>query len=197
MPKRKPTRKAKPTHEKTSSPAKSIFPAAGAEEMLQLNKTGLDSAVKLSNAIIEGVEHIREMQMHAAHEVHEKNDKVVHDLMQVRSPADLSQLQLELIRFNMERATRYWQQMFSIGNQVNAKLVDEVKNECLAAGEKWNRVIGRATQSVEKPTVTSSPDPMKMAMDMTNMTMTNLTKAASQWVDTAKRSLENISATRH
>ena len=137
------------------------------------------------------------MQMHTAQETHEKNDKVVRDLMQVRSPTDLSQLHTELSRFNMEHATRYWQQMFTIGNQTNAKLVEEVKNECLAAGEKMNRVLGRATKSVEKPTQASAPDSMRMAMDMTNMTLTNMTKAASQWMDTAKHSLENISATRH
>ena len=197
MAKRKPTRSEKPTLHQTSSAPKSAAPLIGAEDMFQWNKTGFDAAMKLSNAIIEGFEHIREMQMHTAQEVHEKNDRVTRDLMQARSPTDLSQLQMELARFNMEHATRYWQQMFTIGNQTNAKLVEEVKNECLAAGEKMNRVLGRATKSVEKPTKTSAPDSMRMAMDMTNMTLTNMTKAASQWMDSAKHSLENISATRH
>jgi Phasin protein len=197
MPKRKPTRSVMPKVQQTSAPTKSVAPAIGAEDMFQWNKTGFDAAVKLSNAIIEGFEHVREMQMHTAHETHEKNDKVVRDLMQARSPTDLSQLQMELARFNMEHASRYWQQMFAIGNQTNAKLVEEVKNECLAAGEKMNRVLGRATKSVEKPAQASAPDSMRMAMDMTNMTLTNMTKAASQWMDTAKHSLENISATRH
>jgi Phasin protein len=197
MTKRKPTRSVMPKVHQTSAPTKSVTPAIGAEDMFQWNKTGFDAAVKLSNAIIEGFEHIREMQMHSAHEAHEKNDKVVHDLMQARSAADLSQLQMELARFNIERATRYWQQMFAIGNQTNAKLVEEVKNECVAASETMNRSLGRATKTVEKPVEASAPDSMRMAMDMTNMTLTNLTKAASQWMDTAKHNLENISATRH
>jgi Phasin protein len=197
MPKRKPTRNVKPTLHQASSAPKSAAPAIGSEDVFQWNKTGFDAAMKLSNAIIEGFEHIREMQMHTAQEVHEKNDKVARDLVQARSPADLSQLQMELARFNLEHATRYWQQMFAIGNQTNARLVDEVKNECLAAGEKMNRTLGRATKAVEKPVQPSTPDSMRMAMDMTNMTLTNMTKAASQWMDSAKHNLENISATRH
>jgi translation initiation factor 2B subunit (eIF-2B alpha/beta/delta family) len=201
MPTRKATRRAKPArHEGPVAAAKTALPtlpAIGAEDMFQLNKTGFDVAVKLSNAIVEGFEHIREMQMHSAHEVHEKNDKVMRDLMQIRNPADLSQLQMELVRFNMQRATQYWQQMFSIGNEANAKLVEEVKNECIAANEKMNRALGRATKSADKPAVPAAPDTMKMAMDMTNMTLTNMTKVASQWMDTAKHSLDNISATRH
>jgi hypothetical protein len=196
MPKRKIIRKRISTHHETASAAKSILPTMGNEEMFQWNKSGFDSSVKMSNAIVEGFEHIREMQMHSAQEVHEKNDKIAHDLLQVRSPADLAQLQMEFARFNMERAQRYWQQMFAIGNQMNAKLVEEVKNECLAAGEKLSQTLGHANKNVAAPK-TKTPEPLQAAMDMTNMTITNLTKAASQWMDTAKHNLENISATRH
>jgi Phasin protein len=200
MPKRKPTRATrteKPARQETPSPAKSMLPVLGTEDMLQWSKTGFDSAVKLSNAIIEGFEHIREMQMHAAQDAHEKNDKVARDLMQIRSPADLAQLEMELTRSNIERATQYWQQMFSLGNQMNAKLVEEVKNECLVAGEKMNQTLGRASRTVEKPAVAAAPDNMRMAMDMTNMNLTNWTKAASQWMDTAKQNWQNMSATQH
>jgi hypothetical protein len=86
--------------------------------------------------------------------------------------------------------------MFAIGNQMNAKLVEEVKNECLAAGEKITRTLGQANKSTALPK-TTTPEPLRAAMDMTNMTITNLTKAATQWMDTAKNNLENISATRH
>lgn len=164
--------------------------------MSQWNKSGFDSSVTMSNAVAEGFEHIREMHMRSAHEVHEQNDKIVRDLMHVRSQADFAQLQMEFVRFNMERAQRYWQQMFAIGNQMNAKLVEGMKSECLAAGEKISRALGQANKNVGAPK-TTTPDPLRAAMDMTNMTMTNLTNAASQWMDTAKHSLGNISATRH
>ncbi len=196
MAKRKPTRSEKSTMHQASSAPKFAAPLIGTEDMFQWNKTGFDAAVKLSNAIIEGFEHIREMQMHTAHEVHEKNDRIARDLMQARSPTDLSQLQMDLARFSMEHATRYWQQMFTIGNQTNAKLVEEVKNECLTVGEKINQTLGHASKSAASTKVTA-PEPLRAAMDMTNMTLTNWSKAATQWMDTAKNNLENISATRH
>jgi phasin family protein len=197
MPQRKPARKAKPVHNQTTSTTKPALPGMGSEDIFQWSKTGFDSAVKLTDAVVEGLEHMREMQMHSAHEAHEENEKIMRDLVQARTPADLSQLQMELIRSNAERATKYWQQMFSISNNVNTKLAEEVKNECISAGEKINRAIGRVSKAAPIPAEKAAPDTMKMAMDMTNMTLTNFSKAASQWMDTAKHSLENISATRH
>lgn len=197
MPKRKPSRTVKSAAQEIASPAKSAPPAIGAEDLFQWNKSGFDSAVKLSNAILEGFEHIRAMQMQAAHEAHEKNDKAKRDLSQVRSPTDLAQLEMELLRTSMERATNYWQQLFAIGNDMNAKLVEEVKSEFLAANEKMNRTLGRTSKAAEKPAAIASPDSMKMAMDMTNLTLTSFNKAASQWMDTAKQNLANLSAQRH
>jgi Phasin protein len=197
MAKRKPSRTEKPARQYTASPAKALLPAVGTEDLLQWSKSGFDSAVKLSNAIFEGFEHMREMQMHAAHDAREKNDKLARELMQIRSPADLAQLEMELARANIERATSYWQQMFTISNQINAKLVEEVKNECLSASEKMNRTLGGAGKSVEKPAAAAATEPLKAAMDMTNMNLTNWTKAASQWMDTAKQNWQNMSATHH
>jgi F0F1-type ATP synthase membrane subunit b/b' len=196
MAKRKITTKGNSSHRETSSSTQPALPVMGTEDVFQWSKYGFDSTVKMSNAIIEGFEHIREMQMHSAHEAHEKNDKIARDLMQARSSTDLAQLQMEFARFNLERAQRYWQQMFTIANQMNAKLVEEVKNECLVAGEKLSQTLGQAKKAIDTPKAVA-PEPLRAAMDMTNMTLTNFTKAASQWMDTAKNNLENIAATRH
>ena len=63
MPKRKPTRSEKPPLHQTPSASKSVAPVIGAEDVFQWNKTGFDAAVKLSNAIIEGFEHIPTKKM--------------------------------------------------------------------------------------------------------------------------------------
>ncbi len=202
MPARKSTRRTKSASTASAQTTSPMQALPDTQSAYQVSKTGFDAAVKLTNAVLEGFEHIREMQLNTARQAHDKNNKIANDLLRIRAPADLAKLEMDWTRLNMEQASQYWRDMYSLSSAMNAKLLEEMKNEWFAA----NKELGQATAKMMKPaeqkvmptmTPMASPDNIKLAMDMTNATLTSFTKAASDWMDSAKQSLQNGIATRH
>jgi hypothetical protein len=85
-----------------------------------------------ASALFRGSEAMRKIQQQTAHRAAVHQDEVRERL---RTPCDLSELlaiQGELMRFNMQEAAQYWQQLTDVALKVQADVVSRVAEDAQA-----------------------------------------------------------------
>jgi len=95
-----------------------------------------------ASALFRGSEAMRKIQQQAAHRAAAHQDEVRERL---RTPCDLSELltiQGELLRFNLQEAAQYWQQLTDAALKVQADVVSRVAED--AQGEPTLDSLQRA-----------------------------------------------------
>ena len=71
-------------------------------------------------ALFRGFESMRKIQQRTAHHALAQYQAAAERLRQPCNPVDVLMLQAELLRFDMDEAARYWQQLFGPGKAANA-----------------------------------------------------------------------------
>lgn len=129
----------------TTSPETGNAMLAPMNYLADLPRKQLALMTQSASALFRGSEAMRKIQQQTAHRAAAHQDEVRERL---RSPCDLAELlsiQGELMRFNLQEAAQYWQQLTDAALKVQADLVSRVAED--AQGEPTLDSLQRAFQA--------------------------------------------------
>lgn len=114
-------------------------------------------AAQSTSAVLRASEALRKVQQQAAHRVLAQHDEVAQRL---RGPCDFNELlsiQSELLRFNMQAAAEYWQQVTTAALKAQSEMVSSAGEALDAGGEPTLDTLQRAfAQSLDGETAATS-----------------------------------------
>lgn len=145
---------------------------------LTFSQDQLQALIALTDVVFKGVEEMRRCQMQAAHEARLQHEKKQADVALARTPADLFNLQAELMRFDMEASGKYWQQLAAICAATQADAVSLITRSAATVG-------GDVAKLVTQPL----PHARAAAISESNGTgvAADPSQAWNQWVDLGKQ----------
>lgn len=94
-----------------------------ANAMLDTWKRELDAAMRLTEAVIEGSERMREVQLEAAVEAHADAVATQKALAAASTPAELMRIQTEWLAANQRKSMQYWKSLYETAAETNAQLM--------------------------------------------------------------------------
>lgn len=118
--------------------APAIDPVAAAGE---LPRSQMLVGTQALCAVFRGFEAMRKVQEHAAHRALAQHASALERLKGRCEPAELIHIQTDLLRFDLESASQYWQQLWAATVKMHGELSDCGARLMDADG------IGRATQA--------------------------------------------------
>lgn len=98
--------------------------AAPLEALNAVPHQQLVAATEGACALFRGFENMRKVQEQAAHEALTTHQHALDRLRQAQDPAQWMAIESELMRFDVEGATRYWQQIGEAALQMQGELMD-------------------------------------------------------------------------
>jgi len=91
--------------------------------MMQAWKSQLDTAMRVTEAIIEGSTRMHEVQMEAAAEAHADCVATQKSLAAAHSPSALLRIQTEWLAANQRKSTEYWRHLVEAAAETQAQVV--------------------------------------------------------------------------
>ena len=163
-------------------------PAANAahstpDAALAFSQDQLQALIGLTDVVFKCSEEIRRYQMQAAHEAHEHHEKAQADVARASTPAELFNLQSELLRFDMEAAGKYWQQLAAICAATQADAMTLITRSAAVVG-------GDVAKLVTQPlplAATRATTPSSSASSESPVSNSEASQAWNQWVDLGKQ----------
>ncbi|MDB5883055.1 MAG: hypothetical protein JWP43_2933 [Ramlibacter sp.] len=122
------------TSRSSSGEATSAAATAPLGLLADLPRQQLALITQSASALLRASEGVRKVQQETAHRAVAQHQQLAEKL---RAPCDLNELmamQGELLRFNLQEAARYWQQIFTAGFRAQAELVSTAGQTLDAAG---------------------------------------------------------------
>lgn len=102
-------------------------PAAGAQPslnlMADLGRQQMAVATEAACAMFRGFEAMRKVQEQAAHDAAQRHALAAHKLQQPCDAAELLAIQSELMSFDVDGATRYWQQLSAAALEMQTEVM--------------------------------------------------------------------------
>ena len=108
--------------------------------MTDLGRQQLAVGAEAASVLFRGSEAIRKIQQQAAHEASLRHHAVLQKLQAGAAPADLVAVQEELLRFDVEQASWYWQKLTEVAVQTQVEMLG-------CAGRLVNDAAGNAAAS--------------------------------------------------
>ena len=127
---------------------------------LSLSQDQMQALIGLTDVLFKGAEEMRRCQMEAAHQAREHHEQTQARVAKARTPAELIELQTELLRFDLESSSRYWQQLAAI---------------CVATQASSMSLLSRSAVAPQAPEATAATVADAPA------------QAWNQWVDLSKQ----------
>lgn len=93
-----------------------------------LGRHQLALAVEGTSALCRGSEALRKIQQEAAHEASAFHEEVAKKLFRYCQPAELMAIQSELLRFSLQSAGKYWQQIAAQAMQTQVEMMKSVSH---------------------------------------------------------------------
>lgn len=146
---------------------------------LSFSQDQLQAVIGLTGVLFKGAEEMRRCQMEAAHQAREQHEKVQALVSRASTPAALFDAQSELLRFDMEAAGRYWQQMASICAATQADAMNLISRSAATVGSDVARLVAQPLPQL----VASAAAP---AVDAPASSEAS-SQAWNQWVDLGKQ----------
>lgn len=149
------------------------------EAALSLSQDQLQAVIGLTDVLFKGAEEMRRCQMEAAQQAREQHEKVQALVSQARTPAALFDAQSELLRYDLEAAGRYWQQMASIFAATQADAMNLISRSASTVGNDVARLV---SQPVPQLPVRVAPQAAEAPLGSEASA-----QAWTQWVDLGKQ----------
>jgi len=146
---------------------------------LNFSQDQLQAVIGLTDVMFKGAEEMRRFQMQAAQQAREQHEKVQARVAQAQTPAELFDAQSELLRFDMEAAGRYWQQLAAICAATQADAMNLISRSAATVGVDVAKLVGQPLPQVaaRNPAAASETPAGTEAS----------TQAWNQWVDLGKQ----------
>lgn len=91
--------------------------------LADLSRQQLSFATESASAIFRSSEAIRKVQQQAAHQASEHYAAAAQKLRGASQPADLLAVQSELLRFDLQESSQYWQQLMTAALQAQTEMM--------------------------------------------------------------------------
>lgn len=91
--------------------------------LTDLPRKQLELVARCATAVYRGSEALQKAQQQAAHRASIHHEEATEKLRGPCDPSDVWAIQADLLRFNMQEATQYWQQLASTALKVQTELV--------------------------------------------------------------------------
>lgn len=149
------------------------------EAALTFSQDQLQALIALTDVVFKGAEEMRRCQMEAAHEARLQHEKKQAEVAKARTPTELFNLQAELMRFDMEAAGKYWQQLAAICATTQAEAVSLITRSAATVGGDVAKLVAQPLpQAGAAAASTASRDAGAV---------TDPSQAWNQWVDLGKQ----------
>jgi phasin family protein len=162
---------------KASATPKATATSASPDVALTLSQDQLQALIGLTDVFFKGAEEMRRFQMEAAHQARERHEQAQALVAKARTPAELFELQSELLRFDLESSGRYWQQLAAICAETQANTLDLFNRSAATVGVDLAKLVVPAPAEAEaKPETPATP----LGVEAAN-------QAWNQWIDLGKQ----------
>jgi phasin family protein len=91
-------------------------------------KSQLDTALRITEAIIEGSTRLHEVQIEAATEAHADAVATQKALAAAGAPAELLRIQTEWMVANQRKSMEYWRSLYQVAAQTNAEVMQRLRD---------------------------------------------------------------------
>ncbi len=91
--------------------------------MMDAWKRQLDAAMRMTEAVIEGSQRMREIQMEAATAAHADAVATQKALSSASSPQELMRIQTEWLAANQRKSMDYWKTLYEVAADTNAQVM--------------------------------------------------------------------------
>ncbi|WP_332739104.1 phasin family protein [Hydrogenophaga sp.] len=109
---------------RSTKPAPAVVaPAEALNAALDLPRQQMTLATEGACAIFQGFEALRHIQEKAAHDALTHYSNAAQRLREAKDPAQLLEIQVDLMRFDVDGATRYWQQIGVVAVDTQNELI--------------------------------------------------------------------------
>jgi hypothetical protein len=108
--------------------------ADGTEQMLEQWRKQAEAGVRMMDAVVEATTHMREAQLAAAQETHERVLALQKSLAAAKSAQELWGEQWNWTLASCERSAAYWRNLFEAMNEANGKIARCMQDGASAAG---------------------------------------------------------------
>lgn len=108
---------------RNSSPPAAVTPEAAWSAASEVPRQQLTLAAESACAVFRGFEAMRKIQEKAAHQALQHYSRAAEQLKETSEPARLMQIQADLLRFDLEGATQYWQQLGAAAADMQRELM--------------------------------------------------------------------------
>src|SRR5690606_13000796 len=118
------TTRRQATRPAATRPAATPDAAASLEALASVPHQQLVAATEGACAVFRGFETMRKVQEQAAHHALTRHQQALDKLRQAQDPAKWMEIESELLRFDVEGATRYWQQLGEAALQMQGEIME-------------------------------------------------------------------------
>jgi hypothetical protein len=108
--------------------------ANGTDQILEQWRKQSEAGVRMMDAVVEATSHMRESQLAAAQETHERIQTLQKALAAAKSAQEMWGEQWNWTLANCERAAAYWRDLFEAMNEANGKIARCMQDGASAAG---------------------------------------------------------------
>ena len=147
---------------------------------LAFSQDQLQALIALSDVVFKGAEEIRRCQMQAAHDARLHHEKAQAEVAKAGTPAELFNLQAELLRFDMESSGKYWQQLAAICAATQADAMNLLTRSAATVGGDVAKLVGQ-------PLNLPQPGVVPASATSGDATAVDPSQAWNQWVDLGKQ----------
>lgn len=123
--------------------------------IFELGRHQLALAVDGTTALCRGSEALRKIQHDAAHEASVFHEETAQRLFVSCQPAELMAIQAELLRFTMQSAGKYWQQIAANAMQTQVEMIKSVTHVLQREKDTGTKSPMEVLQSVMPPLASS------------------------------------------
>ena len=108
--------------------------ADGPDQILEQWRKHAEAGVRMMDAVVEATTHMREAQLAAAQETHERMQALQQSLAAAKSAQEMWGEQWNWTLASCERSATYWRDLFEAMNAANGKIARCVQEGASAAG---------------------------------------------------------------
>jgi phasin family protein len=159
------------------------------EQLVALNKSNLETAVRFAGIALEGAERFIELQLKAAKGVFADGVQQAKAFAEVKDPQEFAQIKSSLMQPSMEKTASYVKSVYDVASATQAefnKLVEEHVSE-------FNKQVVTTLDKMVKTAPAGSDvavAALKSAISGINATYENMAKSAKQFVDLTQANVE-------
>jgi phasin family protein len=124
---------------------------AAPDSALAFSQDQMQALIALADVVFKGIEEIRRCQMQAAHDAREHHGKKQAEVAHASTPTEVFNVQSELLRFDLEAAGKYWQQLAAICAATQADAMNLITRSAATMGGDVTKLLGQPMAMPQMP----------------------------------------------